>query len=251
MAIKLDIKELSVHYGDFAALTRIDLAIPSGTATALIGPTGSGKSSLLRSLCRMNELWKGVTTQGQVLLDGEDIYGPHVDVTEVRRRVGLIARRPSPFPYSVFDNVAYGPRIHGVKEMAELAEIVKKSLKRADLWTELKGRLERSAVELSPGQKQRLCIARALAVEPEVLLIDDLASGLDSASTARMEDLLLDLKGDYTIVLATHAMQQAGRVSDYIAYLSEGVLIEFGSTPDIFSRPKDQRTEDYITGRFN
>ena len=166
---KLDIRDLSVHYGTFAALTRINLSIPSGAATAIIGPTGAGKSSLLRSLCRMNELWKGVRTQGQVLLDGENIYGPGSDITQVRRRVGLLARRPTPFPCSIFDNVAYGPRIHGVRERAQLADIVKKSLKRADLWGELKGRLERSAIELSPGQKQRLCIARALADRKSVV----------------------------------------------------------------------------------
>jgi len=249
-SVKMDIQELSVYYGTFKALDSINLEILSGAATAIIGPTGAGKSSLLRSLCRMNELWEGARTEGKVLLDSENIYDPSVDVTMVRRRVGLLARRPTPFPKSVFENVAYGPRMHGVKDRGKLTEIVKKSLKQARLWSEVKGRLEKPALQLSPGQKQRLCIARALAVEPEVLLIDDPASGLDPISTAQVEDLILDLKEHYTIVLATHGMQQAGRVSDYIAYISEGHLIEFGPTSDVFSRPKDKRTEDYITGRF-
>ena len=251
MAIKLDVRGLSVHYGTLRALDHVNLTIPTGSATALIGPTGAGKSSLLRALCRMNELWEGVTTLGQVLLDDENIYSRHIDVSHIRRRVSLIPRRPVPFPLSVFDNIAYGPRIHGVKGRTELANIIKKSLEKVGLWKELKDRLEQRAIDLSPGQKQRLCVARALAVEPEALLIDDLASGLDSAATARMEDVLLNLKGDYTIVFATHTMQQAGRVSDHVAYLSEGALIEHGDTADVFSRPKDHRTEDYITGRFS
>ncbi|NMB45155.1 MAG: phosphate ABC transporter ATP-binding protein [Firmicutes bacterium] len=249
--VKLVVQDLSVYYGAFQALTSIDLTIPSGAATAIIGRTDAGKSSLLRSLCRMNELWGGVTTEGRVLLDGKNIYGPDVDVTRVRRRIGLLARRPHPFPKSVFDNVAYGPRLHGVRQRNELDEIVKRSLKRAALWNEVKDRLQISALELSPGQKARLCIARALAVEPEVLLIDDPASNLDPVSIAKIEDLILELKEFYTIVLATDGLQQAGRVSDYLAFLSEGSLVEFGPTSDVFARPKDKRTEDYITGRFN
>lgn len=248
---KLVVRELSVYYGTFQALASINLAIPSDAATAIIGHTNAGKSSLLRSLCRMNELWDGVRTEGQVLLGGANIYGPGVDVTEVRRRVGLLARRPSPFPKSIYENVAYGPRLHGVKQRSTLDDIVKKSLKQVALWKEVKDQLQTSALMLSPGQKARLCIARALAVEPEVLLIDDPASSLDPVSIAKIEDLILELKEDYTIVLATHDMQQAGRVSDFIAFLAEGSLVEFGSTSDIFARPRDRRTEDYITGRFS
>ena len=248
---KLVVRNLSVYYGDFQALSSINLEIPSGAATAVIGGSGVGKSSLLRSLCRMNELWDNVRTEGQVLLDGQDIYGSDVDVTEVRRRVGLIARHPSPFPKSIFDNVAYGPRLHGVRDRRDLDEIVKRSLKQAGLWNEVKGRLQEFALNLSPGQKARLCIARALAVQPEVLLIDDPAYNLDPVSAAQVEDLILELKQEYTLVLATNSMQQAGRVSDYIAFLSEGFLVEFGPTSDVFARPKDKRTEDYITGRFS
>ncbi|MGI6567238.1 MAG: phosphate ABC transporter ATP-binding protein [Firmicutes bacterium] len=248
---KLVMRDLSVYYGGFQALSSIDLSIPAGAATAVIGGSGAGKSSLLRSLCRMNELWDDVRTEGQVLLDGQDIYSPGVDVTEVRRRVGLIARHPYPFPKSIFDNVAYGPRVHGIRHRHELDEIVKRSLKQAGLWNEVKGRLQDSALSLSPGQKASLCIARALAVQPEVLLIDDPAYNLDPVSVAKIEDVILELKQQYTLVLATNSMQQAGRVSDYIAFLSEGFLVEFGPTSDVFARPKDRRTEDYITGRFS
>lgn len=248
---KLIVRDLNVYYGAFQALASINLSIPSDAATAIIGHTGAGKSSLLRSLCRMNELWDDARTEGQVLLDGENIYGPGTDVTEVRRRVGLLARRPIPFPKSIFENIAYGPRLHGVKQRNDLDEAVRRSLKQVALWNEVKDRLDSSALELSPGQKARLCIARALAVQPEVLLIDDPASSLDPVSTAKIEDLILDLKEYYTIVIATHNMQQAGRVSDYVAFLSQGSLVEFGSTSDVFARPKDKRTEDYITGRYN
>jgi phosphate transport system ATP-binding protein len=248
---KLIVRDLNVYYGAFQALASINLSIPSDAATAIIGHTGAGKSSLLRSLCRMNELWDDARTEGQILLDGENIYGPGTDVTEVRRRVGLLARRPIPFPKSIFENIAYGPRLHGVKQRNDLDEAVRRSLKQVALWNEVKDRLDSSALELSPGQKARLCIARALAVQPEVLLIDDPASSLDPVSTAKIEDLILDLKEYYTIVIATHNMQQAGRVSDYVAFLSQGSLVEFGSTSDVFARPKDKRTEDYITGRYN
>ncbi len=247
----LIVRDLSLCYGTFQALSCINLTIPSGAVTALIGSIGAGKSSLLRSLCRMNELWEDVTTEGQVLLDGKNIYDPDVDVTQVRRRIGLLARHPIPFPKSIFDNVAYGPRLHGMKRSTELEELVKRSLKRAALWSEVKERLDSPALELSPGQKARLCIARALAVQPEVLLIDDPAYHLDPGSRAKIEDLIVDLRGYCTVVLATHGLQQAGRVSDYIAFLSEGSLVEFGPTSDVFARPKDKRTEDYITGRFS
>lgn len=249
--IKLVVRDLSLHYGTFQALASINLGIPSGAATAVIGRTGAGKSSLLRSLCRMNELWDDVRTEGQVLLDGKSIYEPGIDVTEVRRRVGLLARSPIPFPKSIFDNIAYGPRLHGIRQRGDLDDAVKRSLKQVGLWNEVKDKLNSSALELSPGQKARLCIARAVAVQPEVLLIDDPATNLDPVSTAKIEDLILELKEHYTIVVATHNMQQAGRVSDYVAFLSQGSLVEFGPTSDVFARPKDKRTEDYITGRYN
>jgi len=248
---KLVVRNLSVYYGDFQALRSINLSIPLGAATAVIGSSGAGKSSLLRALCRMNELWDNVRTEGQVLLDGQEIYGPDVDVTEVRRRVSLIARHPYPFPKSIFDNVAYGPRLHGIKDKRKLDEIVKRSLKQAGLWNEVKDRLQESALNLSPGEKARLCIARSIAVEPEVLLIDDPTYHLDPVSAAKVEDVILELKQKYTLVFATNSMQQAGRVSDYVAFLSEGALVEFGPTSEVFARPKDRRTEDYITGRFS
>jgi len=246
----IEVKNLSVYYGGFQALKNININIRKNRITALIGPSGCGKSTFLRSLNRMNELIPGARVSGRVLLDGENIYDPKVDVVHLRRRVGMVFQRPNPFPMSILDNVTYGPRIHGEKNPRVLKEIAEKSLKAAALWDEVKNKLNRSALTLSGGQQQRLCIARALAVEPEVLLMDEPASALDPISTSKIEDLIHELKSKYTIVLVTHNMQQAARVSDDTGFFLNGELVECGITDQIFTNPADKRTEDYITGRF-
>ncbi len=248
--VKIQVRDLNLYYGSFHALKGINLDIFAHQITAVIGPSGCGKSSFLRCLNRMNDLIDSVRTEGQVLLDGVNIYDSSVDVVTLRRRVGMVFQKPNPFPKSIFDNVAYGPRIHGIKDKRKLQEIVERALKDAGLWDEVKDRLHRSALELSGGQQQRLCIARVLAVEPEVILLDEPASALDPTATLRLEDLLYELKSQYTIVIVTHNMQQAARISDSTAFFLNGELIEFGPTDKIFTRPDDQRTEAYITGRF-
>lgn len=241
---------MNLYYGDFHALKNININIPENEITALIGPSGCGKSTLLKSLNRMNDLIEGCKIYGKILLDDEDIYAENFDVTLLRKRVGMVFQKPNPFPMSIYDNVAYGPRTHGIKNKSKLDEIVEKSLKSAAIWDEVKDDLNKNALRISGGQQQRICIARALAVKPEVLLMDEPTSALDPISTAKIEDLIQELKKNYTIVIVTHNMQQAARVSDKTAFLLNGELIEFGSTIDIFSVPKDKRTEDYITGRF-
>lgn len=247
---KFSIKNMNLYYGDFHALKNININIPENEITALIGPSGCGKSTLLKSLNRMNDLIEGCKIYGKILLDDEDIYAENFDVTLLRKRVGMVFQKPNPFPMSIYDNVAYGPRTHGIKNKSKLDEIVEKSLKSAAIWDEVKDDLKKNALRISGGQQQRICIARALAVKPEVLLMDEPTSALDPISTAKIEDLIQELKKNYTIVIVTHNMQQAARVSDKTAFLLNGELIEFGSTIDIFSVPKDKRTEDYITGRF-
>ncbi|HHY40859.1 MAG TPA: phosphate ABC transporter ATP-binding protein [Syntrophaceticus sp.] len=247
---KFEIHKLNLYYGSNQVLKDIDLNIAEHKVTALIGPSGCGKSTLLRTLNRMNDLIPGVRIEGSVLLDGEDIYQPEVDVVALRKRVGMVFQRPNPFPKSIFENIAYGPRHHGVRDTAELAEIVEWSLRKAALWDEVKDNLRKSALQLSGGQQQRLCIARALAVKPDVLLMDEPCSALDPISTARVEDLIYDLKEDYTIVVVTHNMQQAARISEYTAFLLNGSLIEYDETNRLFTNPSRKETEDYITGRF-
>ncbi|HSQ41188.1 MAG TPA: phosphate ABC transporter ATP-binding protein PstB [Fibrobacteraceae bacterium] len=247
-SVEVAVENLRFFYGVSEALHGINLDIPVRKVTALIGPSGCGKSTFLRTLNRMNDLIESSRVEGMVRVHGEDIYAPGCDLVELRRRVGMVFQRSNPFPKTIYDNVAYGPRIHGVKERLE--EIVESSLRKAALWDEVKDRLHQSALGLSGGQQQRLCIARALAVDPEVILMDEPASALDPRSTAAVEDLILELRTNYTIVIVTHNMQQASRVSDYTAFFYEGDLIEFGNTPDLFTRPKEKRTEDYITGRF-
>jgi phosphate transport system ATP-binding protein len=249
-AYKIEARKLSFFYGPKQALWDISLPIPEKCVTALIGPSGCGKSTFLRTLNRMNDLIEDTRVDGQVLLDGEDIYDRGVDVVELRKRVGMVFQKSNPFPKSISENVAYGPRVGGLRNRAELAEIVERSLGRAALWDEVKDRLAELAFNLSGGQQQRLCIARALATNPEVLLLDEPASALDPASTARIEDLIFELKERYTIVIVTHNMQQAARVSDLTAFFYQGRLIEVGPTNDLFTRPKEKQTEDYITGRF-
>ena len=246
---KIDIEKLNLWYGDFQALKSIELHLPANQITAFIGPSGCGKSTLLKTLNRMNDLVEGCRIEGRVLLDGEDIYGK-IDVNHLRKRVGMVFQKPNPFPMSIYDNIAYGPRTHGVRSRVKLDEIVERSLRSAAIWDEVKDRLKTSALGLSGGQQQRLCIARALAVEPEVLLMDEPTSALDPISTSRVEELALQLKKDYTIVMVTHNMQQAARISDKTAFFLLGEMVEFGATEKIFSMPKDKRTEDYITGRF-
>jgi len=248
--VKIQVKNLDFYYGDSQALFEISMDIPARQVTALIGPSGCGKSTFLRALNRMNDIIDGAKTQGQVLIDSKDIYQRDTDIVELRKRVGMVFQKSNPFPKSIFDNVAYGPRIHGVKDREELSEIVEKSLVRSALWNEVKDRLYKNAMDLSGGQQQRLCIARALAVEPEILLMDEPASALDPQSTARIEDLIDELVKDYTIVIVTHNMQQAARVSHLTAFLYEGYLIEMGPTKQIFTKPGRKKTEDYITGRF-
>lgn len=246
---KIEIKNTDLYYGDFHALKDINLDIPANQITAFIGPSGCGKSTLLKSLNRMNDLVEGCRITGELLLDGEDIYGP-MDVNLLRRRVGMVFQKPNPFPMSIYDNIAYGPRTHGIRSKAKLDDIVEKALRDAAIWDEVKDRLKKSALGLSGGQQQRICIARALAVQPEVLLMDEPTSALDPISTAKVEELALELKKDYTIVMVTHNMQQAARISDRTAFFLLGEVVEFGKTEQIFSMPKDKRTEDYITGRF-
>lgn len=247
---KIDVHGLSLFYGDFQALHDISIRIPAREVTAFIGPSGCGKSTFLRTMNRMNDLIDGVRVQGQVFLDGQDLYASGVNLIELRKRVGMVFQKSNPFPKSIFENVAYGPRIHGLRDQAMLDEIVRQSLIRADLWREVKDRLYSSALDLSGGQQQRLCIARALAVDPEVLLMDEPASALDPRSTSKIEDLIAELRTDYTIVIVTHNMQQAARVSDRTAFFYEGHLVEFGRTKELFTKPKEKQTEEYITGRF-
>jgi phosphate transport system ATP-binding protein len=246
---KISVSDLDLYYGDFKALKNVNLRVSPNEVTAFIGPSGCGKSTLLKSLNRMNDLVEGCRITGKILLDGEDIYGD-IDVNHLRKRVGMVFQKPNPFPMSVYDNVAYGPRTHGIRSRVKLDELVEKSLRRAAIWDELKDRLKKSALGLSGGQQQRLCIARALAVEPEVLLMDEPTSALDPISTSKIEDLATELKSDYTIVIVTHNMQQAVRISDKTAFFLLGELVEFGPTEKLFSMPSDKRTEDYITGRF-
>jgi phosphate transport system ATP-binding protein len=247
---RITVKDLDLYYGTFRALRSISLEIPGNRVTALIGPSGCGKSSFLRTLNRMNDLVPGARISGDVLLDGQDIYAPGTDIVLLRKRIGMVFQRPNPFPMSIYDNVAYGPRIHGERNKRVLDELVEQSLRGAALWDEVKDRLGKSALGLSGGQQQRLCIARSLAVKPEVLLMDEPASALDPISTAKVEDLIRDLRETYTIVIVTHNMQQAARISDGTAFFLSGELVEYGHTGAMFTNPKDQRTEDYITGRF-
>ena len=250
MADAFTVKNMDLYYGSFHALKNINLNIASGEITAFIGPSGCGKSTFLKSLNRMNDLVEGCKITGDIRLMGEDIYDKRMDISLLRRRVGMVFQKPNPFPMSVYDNIAYGPRTHGVKKKAELDEIVEKSLRDAAIWDELKDRLKKSALGLSGGQQQRLCIARALAVKPEVILMDEPTSALDPISTSKIEDLVMDIKKDYTIVMVTHNMQQAVRVSDTTVFFLLGEIVESGATGQMFSMPKDKRTEDYITGRF-
>ncbi len=248
--VKICVRGLNLYYGQNHALKNIDMDIPAGAVTAFIGPSGCGKSTFLKTLNRMNDLIPGVRIEGEVLLDGEPIYGPNVDTIALRQKVGMVFQQPNPFPMSIYDNVAYGPRVHGIRNKGQLDDIVEESLQGAAIWEEVKDRLKKSALGLSGGQQQRLCIARALAVHPEVLLMDEPTSALDPISTAKIEDLMESLKKKYTVVVVTHNMQQATRVSDYTAFFLLGDLIEFGSTKQVFSYPKQKKTEDYITGRF-
>ena len=246
---KITVSNLNLYYGQFHALKDINMHIPANEITALIGPSGCGKSTLLKSLNRMNDLVEGCRITGSVKLDDAEVYGG-MDVNRLRKRVGMVFQKPNPFPMSIYDNIAYGPRTHGVHSKVRLDEIVERSLTQAAIWDEVKDRLKKSALGLSGGQQQRLCIARALAVEPEVLLMDDSTSALDPISTGKIEDLAMELKKHYTIVIVTHNMQQAVRISDNTAFFLLGDLVEFGKTETIFSFPQDKRTEDYITGRF-
>lgn len=246
---KFSVSNLNLFYGDLHALKNINLEIGERQITAMIGPSGCGKSTMLRTLNRMNDLIDNCRISGEVLLDGSDIY-QEKDISSLRKRVGMVFQRPNPFPMSIFDNVAYGPRLHGMKNKAVLAEIVERSLRGAALWDEVKDRLNDSAVGLSGGQQQRLCIARALAVEPEVILMDEPTSALDPVAAGKIEELIVELKQDYTIVIVTHSMQQTARISDKTAFFLLGELIEYGNTEQVFSLPKDSRTENYITGRF-
>lgn len=247
---KISVKDLDLYYGDFKALKNINIEIEPNEITAFIGPSGCGKSTLLRCLNRMNDLVEGCRIEGSVLLDGNNIYGKNVDVNLLRKKVGMVFQKPNPFPMSIYDNIAYGPRTHGIKNKAQLDEIVETSLKNAAIWDECKDRLKKSALGMSGGQQQRLCIARALAVQPEVLLMDEPTSALDPISTSKIEDLAAELKKDYTIVMVTHNMQQAVRISDNTAFFLLGEVIEYNDTEKLFSIPSDKRTEDYITGRF-
>ena len=246
---KFTVKNLNLWYNDFKALKNINLGMQENSITAFIGPSGCGKSTLLKSLNRMNDLVEGCRITGEVLLDGEDIYG-NMDVNMLRRRVGMVFQKPNPFPMSIYDNIAFGPRTHGIRSKAKLDEIVEESLRDAAIWDETKDVLKKSALAMSGGQQQRLCIARALAVKPEVLLMDEPTSALDPISTSKIEDLALELKKKYTIIMVTHNMQQAVRISDYTAFFLLGEVVEYSETEKMFSTPQDKRTEDYITGRF-
>ena len=247
---KLEIKDLNLYYGDFHALKNIQMDIEEKKITAFIGPSGCGKSTLLRSINRMNDLVEGCRIEGQILLDGKNVYDKSMDINMLRKRVGMVFQKPNPFPMSIYYNIAYGPRTHGIRNKKKLDEIVEKSLRDAAIWEECKDRLKKSALGLSGGQQQRLCIARALACQPEVLLMDEPTSALDPISTSHIEDLVLELKKDYTVVIVTHNMQQALRISDNTAFFLLGDMVEYGPTEQIFTVPKDKRTENYITGRF-
>lgn len=246
---KIKVENLDLYYGNFQALKNINLGMQQNEITAFIGPSGCGKSTLLKSLNRMNDLIEGCKITGQVTLDGEDIYG-NMDINLLRKRVGMVFQKPNPFPMSIYDNIAFGPRTHGIKAKAKLDDIVERSLRDAAIWDEAKDRLKKSALGMSGGQQQRLCIARALAVQPEVLLMDEPTSALDPISTAKIEDLAIELKKQYTIIIVTHNMQQAVRISDKTAFFLLGEMVEFAPTDEMLSMPKDKRTEDYITGRF-
>ena len=247
---KIDVSNMDLYYGDFHALKNINLSIDANEVTAFIGPSGCGKSTLLKSINRMNDLVPGCRITGEMLLDGENIYGGKMDVNGLRKRVGMVFQKPNPFPMSIYDNIAYGPRTHGVRSKAKLDDIVEQSLRQAAIWDEVKERLKKSALGMSGGQQQRLCIARALAVQPEVLLMDEPTSALDPISTSKVEDLVMSLKNDYTIIIVTHNMQQATRVSDRTAFFLLGEVVEYAETEKLFSNPQDKRTEDYISGRF-
>jgi phosphate transport system ATP-binding protein len=243
-------REFSVFYRANEAVKKVSLGMPTGKVTAIIGPSGCGKSTLLRAINRMNDLIPGCHTGGEMIFDGVNVYSPQIDVVSLRKRVGMVFQKPNPFPKTIFDNVAYGPRLHGVGNYRQLQEVVEQALRQAALWEEVSDRLNQNALGLSGGQQQRMCIARALAVGPDILLMDEPTSALDPRSTSRIEDLIAELRGDYTIIIVTHNMQQAARVSDYTAFLYEGLLIEFGATGQIFQNPRQKQTEDYITGRF-
>ena len=246
----IDVKDLNLWYGTHQALHHVNIEIPEHEITALIGPSGCGKSTFLKTLDRMNDLVEDVKITGEVVYQGQDIYAPSVDVTWLRKQIGMVFQKPNPFPMSIYDNVAYGPRTHGIRNRVKLDELVEESLRAAAIWDEVKDRLKKSALGLSGGQQQRLCIARALAVEPDILLMDEATSALDPISTSKIEDLATELKEKYTIVMVTHNMQQAARISDKTAFFLLGELVEFGDTEKLFSMPHDKRTEDYITGRF-
>lgn len=246
---KFDIKNMELHYGDFHAIKNVNLSIPPNEITAFIGPSGCGKSTVLKSLNRMNDLVPDCRIEGEITLDGVNIY-KDIDVNELRKRVGMVFQKPNLFPMSIYDNIAYGPRTHGIHSKSKLDEIVERTLKQAAIWDETKDKLKKSALAMSGGQQQRLCIARALAVNPEVLLMDEPTSALDPISTSKIEDLAVELKKDYTVIMVTHNMQQAARISDKTAFFLLGEVIEFSDTEKMFSMPKDKRTEDYITGRF-
>ena len=247
---KITVRDLNLYYGENHALKDVNMDIQENAVTAFIGPSGCGKSTFLKTLNRMNDLVDGVRIDGKVLLDGEDIYDPSVDTTILRKKVGMVFQQPNPFPMSIYDNIAYGPRVHGIRDKKRLDQIVEESLRGAAIFDEVKDRLKKSAMGLSGGQQQRICIARALAVQPEVLLMDEPTSALDPISTAKIEELMEDLKKKYTVIVVTHNMQQATRVSDQTAFFLVGEMVEFGDTKQIFSYPQDKRTEDYITGRF-
>ena len=246
----ITVKDMCLWYGDHQALKNVNIEIPEKSITAFIGPSGCGKSTFLKTLNRMNDLIPGVKITGDIRYEGTDIFSKEVDVNNLRKEIGMVFQKPNPFPMSIYDNIAYGPRTHGITNKLELDEIVERALRDAAIWDEVKDRLKRNALGMSGGQQQRLCIARALAVQPKILLMDEPTSALDPISTSRIEELVMELKEKYTIVMVTHNMQQAVRVSDHTAFFLLGELVEFGKTDDIFSQPKDQRTEDYITGRF-
>lgn len=244
-------KNFSVFYGNFEAVKKVNADILSKYVTAIIGPSGCGKSTFLRAINRMNDLIPSCYTTGSLMFDGEDVYGRYTDEVQLRKKIGMVFQKPNPFPKSIFDNIAYGPRLHGVKDKKVLEEIVEKSLRKAALWDEVKDRLDKNALGMSGGQQQRLCVARTLAVEPEILLLDEPTSALDPKATAKIEDLIEELRGSYTILIVTHNMQQASRVSDYTMFYYEGDLVEYAPTKQLFTNPRDQVTEDYITGRFS
>lgn len=250
MNTKMSVKDLDLYYGDFQALHKINLDIKEREILSFIGPSGCGKSTLLKCLNRMNDLVLGCKIDGEIKLDGEDIYAKNYDVNKLRKRVGMVFQQPNPFPMSIYENIAYGPKTHGIKNKAELDEIVESSLKQAAIWDEVKNDLKKSALSISGGQQQRLCIARALAVNPEVILMDEPTSALDPISTGKIEDLAQDLKDKYTIVMVTHNMQQASRISDQTIFFLNGVIVEKGKTVDIFTNPREEKTELYVTGRF-